>query len=97
MSSTINRRIRLRDKKIFFAIAREVINLVRYAALLDLSIRRLDETKLIDARERAHRADQANVRTFRRFDRTNPPVMRRMNIAHFESGAITRKATRPEC
>ena len=89
MSSTVNRRICLRDKEIFLAIAREVINLVRHATLLDLPIRRLDETKFIDARKRAHRANQANVGTFRRLDRTNSAVMRRMNIAHFESGTIT--------
>ena len=39
----------------------------------------------------AHRADQTDVRTFRRFDRTNAAVVRRMNVAHFESGAIAAK------
>ncbi len=43
-----------------------------------------------------HRADQTDVRTFRRLDRTNAAVVRRMHVAHFESGAIARQSARPE-
>ena len=43
-----------------------------------------------------HRADETDVRTFRRFDRTNAAVVRRMNVAHFESGAIAAQTAWPE-
>ena len=50
---------------------------------------------LIRAKVR-HRADETDVRTFRRFDRTNAAVVRRMNVAHFEAGAIAAQTARPE-
>ena len=88
MAAAVNRRVRLRDQVIFLLIASQIIDLVRDATIRDLAIRRFDETKFIDAREGRHRADQTDVRTFRRLDRTNSAVVRRVHVAHFESGAI---------
>src|SRR5438270_5196388 len=91
MAAAVNRRVRLRYQIIFFLIARQVIDRVRNATIRDLAIRRFDKTKVVDAREGRHRTDKTNVWAFWRFDRTNPAVMRRMNVAHFESGAIARE------
>src|SRR2546421_12579197 len=90
MTASVNWRIRLRYQIIFFLIARQVIDRVRDATIRDLAIRSFDETKFVNPRESRHRTDKTNVWAFWRFDRTNPAVMRRMNVAHFESGAITR-------
>ena len=88
MAAAVNRRVRLGDQVIFFLIPSQVIDVIRDPAISDLAIRCLNETKLIDPRESRHRADQTNVRTFRRLDRADTPVMRRMHVAHFESGAV---------
>ena len=63
---------------------------------MNFAIRRLDETEFIDPSKRAHRADQTDVWTFRRLDRTNPAVMRWVNVAHFEARSIAAQAARPE-
>ena len=68
----------------------------RHASVLDLAIRRFDEAEIVDPGKRRHRADQTDVRTFRRLDRANTAVVRRMNVAHFEPGAITAKTAWPE-
>src|ERR1051326_8257109 len=91
MTAPIDRRVRLRDEIIFFLIAGQIINVVRDAAVGDLAIRSFDETELVDPRKSRHRADQTDVGAFRRFNRANSTVMRRMNVAYFESRAITRE------
>src|SRR5436190_5619278 len=96
MSFRVHRRIRLGHEEILFAIAGQIIDLIDHAAFLHLAVRRFDETEFVDSRERAHRADETDVRTFRRLDRANASVMRRMHVAHFESRAIARKTARPE-
>src|SRR5205814_2956249 len=96
MSLRVHRRIRLGYEEILFAIAGQIIDLIDYAAFLHLAVRRFDETEFVDSRERAHRADETDVRTFRRLDRANASVMRRMHVTHFESRAIARKTARPE-
>ena len=94
MAAAVDRRVRLRDQEIFLAIAGQIFNLVGHASVLDFSIRRLNESELVDSREGTHRADQSDVRSFRCFDRTNPAVVRRVNVAHFEPGPVTRKTPR---
>ena len=64
---------------------------------VDGAVRRLDEAEVVHASERRERRDQADVRSFRRLDRTDSPVVGRMNVAHLEARALARQATRPEC
>ncbi len=64
--------------------------------VLHLAVRRLDEAVLVDARKAAQRADQADVRTFRRLNRADAAVVRRVHVADFESGALARQAARPK-
>src|SRR5262249_19834862 len=96
MAAPVDRRICLRHEEALFAISSQILDLVRDSAVNDLAIRRFDETKFIDAREGAHRTDQADVWTFRRLDGTNTAVMRRMNVAHFEAGALAAETSRSE-
>ena len=64
--------------------------------LLDLAIRRLDEAELVDARVGRQRRDQADVRTFRRLDRADAAVVRRVHVAHLEPGALARQTAGTE-
>ena len=64
--------------------------------LLHAPVRRLEEAVLVGARIHRQRIDQADIRTFRRLDRAHAAVVRRMHVAHFESGALARQAARPQ-
>src|SRR4029077_639439 len=66
------------------------------AAGLDLTVRRFDEAVIIDARKAAQRADQADVRTFRSFDRADTAIGCRVNVAYFKACTFTREAARPK-
>ena len=66
------------------------------AAVLHLAVGRLDEAELVDPRVAGERRDQADVRTFRRLNRADASVVRRMDVAHFEPGALARQAAGPE-
>src|SRR5205823_2723048 len=70
------------------------VDVVDDAPGLDLAVRRLDKSVVVDARKARKRADQADVRAFRRFDRANAAVVRRVNVADFESRALARQPTR---
>ena len=61
---------------------------VEDAGVLHLAVRRLDEAVLVDARKAAQRADQPDVRTFRRFNRADTAIVRRMDVANFEARAF---------
>ena len=62
----------------------------------DLAVRRLDEAEFVDPGIGRHRVDQTDVRTFRRLDRADAAVVRRMNVADFEAGAIAVETAWPE-
>ena len=55
-----------------------------------------DEAVFVDPSERRQRVDQPDVRAFRRLDRADAAVMRRMHVAHLEARALARQAARPE-
>ena len=59
-----------------------------------LAVRALDEAVLVHAREGRERVDQADVRAFRRLDRADAAVMRRVHVAHLEAGALARQTAR---
>src|SRR5688572_15545508 len=63
-------------------------DVVHHPAVLHLAVRRLDEAELVDARVARQRRDQADVRTFRRLNRTDAPVVRRVDVADLEAGAL---------
>ncbi len=96
MSFVIDRRIGLRDDESFFAIRREIIEVTGDAAFLDFAIRRFEKPKSFTRANVASEAIKTDVRTFRRFHRTNAAVVRRMHVTDFEARAIARETARPE-
>ncbi len=92
----VHRRVRLGHEEVFLTVGRQEVDLVGHHAVVHLAVRRLDEAELVDARERAHRRDQADVRAFRRLDGADAAVVARMHVANLETGAITRQTSRPE-
>jgi hypothetical protein len=67
-----------------------------WPAFANAAVRALDEAVLVHPREGRQRVDQADVRAFRRFDRADAAVMRRVHVAHLEAGALAGQATRTE-
>ena len=75
---------------------REIDHLIGDAAVLHLAVGRLDEAVFVHPRIGRERIDQADIRPFRRLDRTDAAVMRRMHVAHLEAGALAREPAGPE-
>ena len=96
VAPVVDLRVGLRDDKRLLAVGGEVFEVSRHSAFLHLAVRRFNETKVVDARERGQRRDQADVRPFRRFDRANASVVGRMHVAHLEPGAVAGQAARPQ-
>ena len=90
----IDRGIGLRDGVAPLLHRREIDHLVGDAAVFDLAIRRLDEAVFVHPRIGRERIDQADIRPFRRLDRADAAVMRRMHVAHLEAGALARQTAR---
>ena len=86
----------LRDVVLGLFHRRQIGHVHRHLAVHDLAVRRLDEAVLVDAGEGRERVDQADVRAFRRLDRADAAVMRRVHVAHLEAGALTGQAARSE-
>src|ERR1035437_3857973 len=64
------------------------LDFIHHRALDHLAVGTLDEPVLVDARKARQRRNQADVRTFRRFDGADAAVVRGMHVADFESGAF---------
>ena len=75
---------------------REIFDFLGDSTLDDLSIRRFDEPELVDPGIGRQRRDQADIRTFRRLDRTDAAVVGRMHVADFESRALPCQSARPK-
>ena len=65
-------------------------------AVVDLAVRRDEESVLIDSAVNAQRADQADVGAFRRLDRADPSVVRDVDVADLEAGSLAVQAARPQ-
>ena len=76
---------------------RQIDHFVGELAVHDLAVRALDETVLVDAGKRGQRVDQTDIRAFRRLDRADAAVMRRVHVAYFEAGALAGKSARSKC
>src|SRR5262249_13477727 len=71
-------------------------HVVLHTSVLNATVRRLDEAVVVDARVAAERRDQSDVRTFRSLDWADTSVVRGVNVADFESCALTRETARPK-
>ena len=93
-AARVHRRIGLRDGVAALFHGGEIDHLVGDPAVLDLAIGRLDEAVFVHPRIGRERIDQADIRAFRRLDRADAAVMRRVHVAHFEAGALARQTAR---
>src|SRR5207247_809583 len=75
---------------------RQEHDLVGDASLDDLPVGRLDEAELVRPRVGRERRDQADVRAFRRLDRADPAVVRRVDVAHLEPRPLAGEAPRTQ-
>ncbi len=92
----VHRGVRLGDDVLLLLERGVEGDLVGDAALLDLPVRRLDEAVLVDAGVGRERRDEADVRAFRRLDGADAAVVRGVDVAHLEAGALAGEAARPE-
>ena len=92
----VDLRVGLRDLVLGLFHRREIDDLVRRLAVRHLAVRAFDEAVLVDARVRRQRVDQTDVRAFRRFDRADAAIVRRVHVADFEARALTRQTARAE-
>ena len=90
----VDRRVGLGDRVAALLHRREIDDLVGDAAVLHLAIGRLDEAVFVHPRKGRERIDQADIRPFRRLDRTDAAVMGRVHVAHLEAGALARQTAR---
>ena len=88
--------VRLGDRVLLLLVRGQVVDLVGDLAVDDAAIRRLDEAVRVDARIGRQRADQADVRAFRRFDRAHAAVVGVVDVADFEACALAGQAARAE-
>src|SRR5205814_8840276 len=70
------------------------LHVVDTASAFYFAVRRLDEAVVVDAGKAGERADETDVRTFRRFNRADAAVMGRVNVADFETSAFARETAR---
>ena len=93
MSLLIQLLIRLRHAEVLLLIRRHIHDLVSYhrhiAALIHLTIRRLDKSIYIDPGIGSQGVDQTDVRSFWRLYRTHSSIMRIVNVSNLKSGTVS--------
>ena len=92
----VHRLISLRNNIFIFFISHKIINLVQNLTILYLAIRSFNKAIFINTGINSQRANQTNVRAFRRFNRTHTAVMAVVYVAHLKTGTVTGKTTRPQ-
>src|SRR5215204_6536637 len=92
----VERAVGLRDDEAVLLVGGQVVDLRGDGAVLDLAVRRLDEAERVDPAERGQRADQADVRAFRRLNRAHPAVVARVHVADLHAGPLTRQTARAQ-
>ena len=86
----------LADVVLVLVHGRKVLDLVGGLALFDFAIGSLKEAVVVDASVNGQRNNQADVGSFRSFDRTHASVVRIVNVADFEAGAVAGKSSRSQ-
>ena len=72
----------------FFFVRGEVGDIIRRAAIHDVSIRRLQESVGVQPAVDRHRADEADVRAFRRLDGADAAIVAVVHVAYFQFRAL---------
>ena len=88
--------VRLGDRVVFLFVGREVVHLVGDLAVHHAAVRRLDEAVGVHAGVGGQRADEADVRAFRRLDGAHAAVVGGVHVAHLEAGALAGQAARAQ-
>ena len=70
------------------------LDFIDYDATDHTPVGALDKAVVIDARKTGQGRNQTDVRAFGRFNRTDPAIVRRVNVAHFKTCALSRQASR---
>ena len=96
----VQRCVALTDDVVFLLLGSEVFYVcivqVNYA-VLNLTVRGLDETEVVDLCVHTQRRDKTDVRSFRRLDRTETTVVCIVYVTHLEAGTLTRQTARTQC
>ena len=92
----VERSVGLGDHVLLFSVGREILDRVRDLAVADNAVRSLDETEAVDLGVEAEGRDKTDVRTFRRLNRADAAVVRRMHVADFEACALAGETARTE-
>ena len=88
----VQRRITLRYRHILFVLSREVHDMLVIKVnhtVLRLTVRSLNETKIIDLSVYTERRDKTDIRTFRCLNRTETTIVCIVYVTHLESGTVT--------
>ena len=93
----INFRVRLRNYITSFFNCRQIIDFVSHFTVHHATVRRFQEAVIVGARINRQRVNQTNVRTFRRFNRTNTTIVGRMHVAHFKARTFACQTARAQC
>src|SRR5579859_2112792 len=96
MPLVVNQRVGLRHDVLFLAVGGKIFNLFAYLAVFNLAIGCFQKAEFVDARESGQRRNQTNVRAFRRFNRANAAVVRRVHVADLETRPVAAQAARPQ-
>ena len=80
----------INNRRFFFALF--IFAIADDLSVFNLEIRAFDKAVLIDTSVGRQRVNQADVRTFGRFNRADTAVMRRMNVSNFKACAVARQA-----
>src|SRR4051794_13961413 len=72
------------------------LHVIENASILHAAIRRFDKAVFVDARKAGERADQSDVRTFRRLNRADAAVVRGVNVANLEARTLAAQTARPK-
>ena len=83
------RGVSLRDVEFQFVVSCEVLRLISDNTVFNLAVRSLNETERVDAGVGRKRTDQTNVGAFRGFNGAHTAVVRRVNVTHVHTCAVT--------
>ncbi len=83
----------LGNDKFILPICCEVFDLICNSASYHFPVRRLNKTKLVHSRKRAHGADEADIGALRGLNGAHSAIVGVMYVSHFKTSPLAAKAT----
>ena len=96
MSVVFNFRVGFRHNATGFFICRQINHVVGYHAVHHFAVWAFNKPVAVNPRVGGKGVNQTDVRPFRRFNRADTSVMRRMHVADFKAGAVAGKSPRSQ-